>query len=80
MECRKLEVLRQYNLFSTANAEKTEVVRKLPYKFSYRFEDISGKSSTLMIEDWEIGALFWNLIAQHEGDEKERLMEFGKSI
>jgi hypothetical protein len=65
----KLASLQQLNLFSSANDDKAEVVRKLPYKFSYRFEDNNGKSSTLMIEDWEIGALYWNLIAQTEGDE-----------
>jgi hypothetical protein len=65
----KLASLQQLNLFASATDDKSEVVKKLPYKFSYRFEDNKGKSSTLMIEDWEIGALYWNLIAQHEGDE-----------
>lgn len=65
----KLASLQQLNLFSSATEGKTEVVRKLPYKFSFRFEDNQGKSSKLMIEDWEIGALYWNLIAQFEGDE-----------
>lgn len=65
----KLASLQQLHLFSVATENKTEVVRKLPYKFSYKFEDINGKESTLMIEDWEIGALYWNLIAQYEGDE-----------
>lgn len=65
----KLASLLQLNLFSSANEGKTEVVKKLPYKFSYRFEDNNGKSSTLMIEDWEIGALYWNLLAKYEGNE-----------
>ena len=65
----KLASLQQFNLFSSANDDKAEVVRKLPYKFSYRFEDNNGKSSILMIEDWEIGALYWNLLAQYEGNE-----------
>lgn len=65
----KLAHLQQLNLFSSGTDDKAQVVRKLPYKFSYRFEDINSKSSTLMIEDWEIGALYWNLLAQFEGNE-----------
>ena len=51
--------------------EKTnfEVVRKLPYKFSYVFTDSRGKVSTLMNEDWELGALYWRCLEKHEGDE-----------
>jgi outer membrane phospholipase A len=65
----KLASLQQLNLFASATDEKSEVVKKLPYKFSYRFEDNMGKSSTLMIEDWEIGALFWNEMQRHNNDE-----------
>ena len=46
-----------------------KVVRKLPYKFSYVFEDSQGKQSKMMIEDWEIGQLYWNCLARHEGNE-----------
>ena len=35
-------------------------MRKLPYKFKYIFRTADGKDRTIMIEDWEIGALFWN--------------------
>jgi hypothetical protein len=45
------------------------VVEKLPYKFSYRFTDDEDRESTLMIEDWEIGALYWNCLRRHEGNE-----------
>lgn len=45
-------------------------VDKLPYKFSYRFEDENGKRSTLMIEDWEIGALYWNCLRRSGYDEQ----------
>lgn len=55
----KLEVERQQgNLFAQPE-NPFEVVQKLPYKFSYVFEDNQGKQSKLMIEDWEIGALYW---------------------
>lgn len=42
---------------------------KVPYKFSYRFKDAEGKSSKLMIEDWEIGQLYLNCAKKH-GEEK----------
>jgi hypothetical protein len=61
----KLEAERlQFNLFEQPE-NPFEVVKKLPYKFSYVFEDIEGKHSKLMIEDWEIGQLFWNCLARH---------------
>jgi hypothetical protein len=48
-----------------------EVIRKLPYKFYYRFL-AAGDSNPrkLMIEDWEIGALYWNCLNNSGGDEK----------
>lgn len=66
---KKLAVLRQYNLFDTASEEKSEVVKKLPYKFSYVFEDNQGKESTIMIEDWETGALYWNMLRKTGNEE-----------
>jgi hypothetical protein len=64
----KLQQLNQMNLFE--NAENPfEVVNKLPYKFFYKFLDDQGVESRMMIEDWEIGMLFWNCLARHDGDE-----------
>lgn len=74
-----LEILKakasQLHLFQTEEELKREflVVDKLPYKFSYRFEDITGRSSTLMIEDWEIGMLYWNCLKQTKGNEEQAL-------
>lgn len=62
----KLESLKQLNIFETLPAQRAEVVRKLPYEFSYEFVDDVGKKSTLMIEDWEIGQLYWNCLKTHE--------------
>lgn len=67
---KKLALLRQYNLFDSANEDKAEVVKKLPYKFSFVFEDNQGNESTLMIEDWETGALYWNMLKK-TGSETE---------
>jgi hypothetical protein len=61
----------QLHLFKDSEtvARELQVVRKLPYKFSYQFEDCHGKKCKLMIEDWEIGALYWNCLKDSEGDE-----------
>jgi hypothetical protein len=72
---KKLESLqslsKQMNLFQTAEEIEAEfqVVPKVPYKFSYRFSDSSGKQSTMMIEDWEIGMLYFNCLKKAGGDE-----------
>ena len=65
---KQTESLRQENLFD--NKQTFEVIRKLPYKFSYVFSDINGKESTLMNEDWEVGVLFWNCLKNHGGNEQ----------
>jgi len=68
----KLDALRQYNIFAdTSSGAKSQVVRKLPYKFSYSFLDEKNRKATLMIEDWELGQLYWNCLAQREGDENK---------
>lgn len=61
----------QMQLFQLAE-NPFEVVNKLPYKFSYKFKDDEGTISKLMIEDWEIGALYWNSIKRHQGHVQER--------
>lgn len=48
--------LKQEKLFD--EKRDFEVIKKLPYKFSYIFSDVNGKACTLMNEDWELGALF----------------------
>ena len=52
---KKIAKMQQMSLFG----DNGNIVRKLPYKFSYIFEDVTGKRRTMMIEDWEVGALFW---------------------
>jgi hypothetical protein len=66
------ELRKQGDLFEQdRNPEIT--IPKLPYKFYYRFEDNDGRISRLMIEDWEIGALYWNCLKSTEGNEAEAL-------
>jgi len=55
-----------------------EVVKKLPYKFSYKFKSEDGKKRTLMIEDWEIGQLYWNCLKRHEGNEAKACADVRK--
>jgi hypothetical protein len=55
----------QVDLFAGAQ-NPFEVVEKIPYKFSYTFEDINGKQSTPQIIDWEIGQLFRNCLKDGE--------------
>ena len=71
----KLAILKglsqQLSLFQTPEeiAEEFKVVPKVPYKFSYRLEDDAGKQSTMMIEDWEIGMLYFNCLKHANFDE-----------
>jgi hypothetical protein len=66
------DLRKQGDLFATDKSPEI-LIPKLPYKFYYRFEDDSGKSSRLMIEDWEIGALYWNCLRNAEGNESVAL-------
>lgn len=67
--------LRQYNLFDLdekGEGKTREVIPKVPYKYSYRFlSEGDTKPRTLMIEDWEIGMLYWNCLRQCHGDERQ---------
>ncbi len=54
--------------------KKPEIlIPKLPYKFFYKFKDETGKQRRLMIEDWEIGAFYWNSLRSTEGNESKAL-------
>ncbi|MEZ0611366.1 hypothetical protein ACAW74_22840 [Fibrella sp. WM1] len=65
----KLDQMQQLNVF-VERKSKREIVKKLPYKFSYVFEDETGNQSKLMIEDWELGALFWKYEDEKEACQK----------
>lgn len=66
------ELRKQGDLFSQDKSPEI-LIPKLPFKFYYRFKDDAGKSSRLMIEDWEIGALYWNCLKAADGDKKVAL-------
>ena len=64
----------QLALFEDDPWRKTfQLIKKLPYAFSYRFEDATGRSSELQVLDWEVGALYWNCLKSTNGDESEAL-------
>ncbi|MFA7444923.1 MAG: hypothetical protein WCY89_03190 [Flavobacteriaceae bacterium] len=78
---KKLEKLKQdrsSNLFAQEDEDLFEVVNKLPYKFSYVLRDCNGKQSKMMIEDWEIGQLYWNCLARYEGNEAKAVDDVKK--
>ncbi|MGH8203381.1 MAG: hypothetical protein ACREST_02150, partial [Steroidobacteraceae bacterium] len=61
----------QKELFAEESWRETfKLIPKLPYSFSYRFQDSGGRVSELQILDWEIGALYWNCLRGCDGDEK----------
>lgn len=60
----------QLDLYSDNTWRETfKVIPKLPYSFSYRFEDVAGRVSELQVLDWEVGALYWNCLAAADGNE-----------
>jgi hypothetical protein len=66
---------KQLSLFEPEDeiVKQFEVVQKIPYKFSYVFLDDSGRESTLMIEDWEIGMLYLHCLERANGNEDKAL-------
>lgn len=74
----KLVQFQQLNLFQKVDDKKFEVVKKLPYKFSFKYEDDQGKQSTTMIEDWETGELYWNCLKRSDGNEQKACIDVKK--
>jgi len=59
-----LEELKQSRMFEYRKRTK-EPPRKVPFKFKYRFECDDERcrgNHRMMVEDWEVGALFWRLV------------------
>jgi hypothetical protein len=74
----KLSQFQQLNLFEKDRNNNIQVVKKLPYKFSYQFKDEAGTSCKLMIEDWETGQLYWNSLRRHDGNEQKACQDVRK--
>lgn len=61
----------QGSLFDIEETKKIfQVVKKLPYEFSYKFVSEGGTKHKLMVEDWELGMLYWNCLRFAKGDEQ----------
>jgi len=67
--------LRQYNLFDLdeqGQGKLRKVIPKLPYKYFYKFiSEGDNKPRRLMIEDWELGALYWGRYYKYGRDENK---------
>jgi hypothetical protein len=59
----------QGDLFREEAKKLFSVVKKMPYEFSYIFTTDDGKERKLMIEDWELGQLYWNCLKAANGNE-----------
>lgn len=63
----------QAKLFQTDthDGKRRQPPKKLPYKYYYKFRTQGDKEPRqLMIEDWEIGRLYWRMLAECQGDER----------
>jgi hypothetical protein len=68
------DATKQYDLFADNTWRETfKLIDKLPYSFSYKFEDAAGRQSELQVLDWEAGALYWNCLRAADGDEPRAL-------
>jgi hypothetical protein len=68
--------LKQLNMFDNLVEGHRTIVRKLPYKFFYCFfSEGDKKPHKLMIEDWEVGSLFWTCLNRTGGDEDAALQQ-----
>jgi len=64
------EMASQGELFADEEWRQTfRLMPKLPYNFSYRFEDADGRRSDLQVLDWEAGQLFHNCLRDAQDDE-----------
>jgi hypothetical protein len=48
------------------------VMKKLPYKFSFRFTDDKNEEITLPVEDWQLASLYWKSLKKYSGPDKEQ--------
>lgn len=66
------ELRKQRDLFAP-DKDPEKLIPKVPYKFYYKLIDEDNRESRLMIEDWEIGQLFWNCLRDCKGEEKSAI-------
>lgn len=73
------EQTNQFEIFAEDTWRQTfKIIPKLPYSFSYQFEDADGRKSEMQVLDWEAGALYWNCLRSTDGDEPAALRKVRK--
>lgn len=55
----------QGSLFDNDWRTDFNLVRKVPYKFKYKFITEDNLERNIQVIDWEVGALYWNMIKEH---------------
>lgn len=69
----------QGELFEEDEWRRTfKLMPKLPYHFSYTFEDSDGVKSTLQLLDWEAGQLYWNCLKRYDQNEGMALQKVSR--
>lgn len=64
------------NDFFSQNTSNTSIVKKVPYKFFYKFRTIGDDNPRrVSVIDWEVGKLYWNCVKKSEGDESTALQK-----
>jgi hypothetical protein len=63
------------DLFEPRDGGTKRPIKKVPYSFSYKFRTTDGKTRQLQIEDWELGALYWNCLKAAAGDEDRAVIQ-----
>jgi hypothetical protein len=65
---------RQTEMFKEETWRETfKIIPKLPYSFSYQFEDADGRKSTMQVLDWECGQLYWNCLRRNNPHQDETI-------
>ena len=59
----------EFDFTGEGHSKRPITIDKLPHKFYYHFKDSTKKNRKLTIEDWEIGALYWNCLSSCNGNE-----------
>jgi len=69
---RKLMEKRKQLKFNMFDYLKDDIsfVKKVPYKFKYKFKDINGEIYNLEVLDWEVGQLYWKCYNKLKNEDK----------
>lgn len=71
----QMECLTRSELFDSEQVSSRCPLRKIPYRFYYRYELGNGQSQHLKINDWEVGALYWRCLRKYGDRWEEKFRE-----